>query len=78
MEISIDIDIDWPAERIEEEYRKQQTQKNQLLFGPNWEYKGDALDIDKAKKEVYHWKRDEEMRRSMAFAQEPIIEHSDD
>ena len=36
--LEVSIDIDWPAERIVEEYRKQQKQKNQLLFGPNWEY----------------------------------------
>lgn len=72
--IEVSIDIEWPAERIEQEYRKQQAQKNQLLFGPNWEFKGEAFDLDKAKKEIYHWKRDEEKRRSMAIAQEPAID----
>ena len=72
--VEVSIDIDWPAERIEEEYRKHQTAKNQLLFGPNWEYTGEALDLDKAKKEVYRWKRDEERRRSIAVAQAPQIE----
>ena len=72
------IDIEWPAERIEAEYRKQQTQKMQLLFGPNWEYQGDALDHDQAKKEIFRWKRDEEKRRSIAIAQEPEILESTD
>jgi hypothetical protein len=67
-DIEISIDIEWPAERIQQEYQKHQTKKNQLLFGPNWSYKGEQLDLDNAKKEVYLWKRDEEMRRSMAFA----------
>ena len=40
----------------------------QLLFGPNWEYKGEVLDTDRAKKEIYRWKRDEERRRSMVLA----------
>jgi len=39
-----------------------------LLFGPNWEYQGEALDHDKAKKEIYRWVRDEEKRRSIAVA----------
>jgi hypothetical protein len=62
------IGIDWPIEKIQEEYRKQQDQKNLLLFGPNWGYKGEILDIDNAKKEVYLWKRNEEKRLSMNFA----------
>ena len=45
----------------------------QLLFGPNWEYKGDAFDIDKTKKELYKWKRSQEKQRSMAFAQVPNV-----
>ena len=43
------------------------------MFGPNWQYKGEEFDIDKNKKEVYLWKRNEDQRRSMAFAQEPNI-----
>jgi len=50
----------------------------QLLFGPNWEYGGEILDHDKAKKQLYKWKRDEEKRRSIGFAQEPSIESHND